>query len=157
SFSLRFRRKERLEYAALGRFVHPFPGICNGKSDVRGSRFLPVPGLDSQPALVRHGVSGLAGEVEYDLLQLMWFGLDRAQSRREFQRQYYLLVENAANHVLHAPDESIQVQRLRGKGLFPAKRQKLTHQRCRAIRRVPYLVDFVSYLTRRRAFEPLCV
>src|ERR1035438_6458806 len=80
--------EEGLEDMALGFFVHALTGVAEGEADVLSVRQVPgepraaidIGGFDGQVAARRHGIAGIDGKIEEDLVHLPRVGEDVPQA-----------------------------------------------------------------------------
>jgi len=113
--------EERFEDAGLGGGVHAVTGVGNGEENVvsefHGSMKVGVGvvdeevlGFDGEPAAQRHGVTGVDGEIEENLLKLARVGFDAAERIAETQAEFDVFANQAAKEFAHVGDEFVEVE-----------------------------------------------
>src|ERR1700686_972149 len=92
-----------------------------------------VLGFDGEPGGEEHGVAGVDGEIEEDLLELAGVGFYAAEGIAEAQAEFDVFANQAAQELAHFGDEFVGVEDLGLKGLHAAKREHLAGEGSRAI------------------------
>ena len=96
---------------------------------------LDVPGLDGNPAAVRHRIAGVHDEVDDDLLELSRVDGHAAEFRGRPEHERDVLTDQPLEHLGHARDHFVEAQHRGGENLLSAERQELRRQPTRARRR----------------------
>ena len=143
----------------------PVPGVADREQTYRpgGRRMLgrrmaggstsDVRRLDCQRAAVRHGVAGVDGEVQDDLLQLAGIGLHRVALRTERTSSSTSSPIRRRSIGVSTPDDRVQVEHLGRDDLLAAEGEQLTGQVGRAFAGVQDLRERLRERIARR--EPV--
>ena len=97
-------------------------------------QFAHIGRADGELAAVRHGVAGIDGEIDDDLLELMEVGLDRPQIARLIERQLDILAEQAREQDGQFRQHIAELKHLRAQGLLAREGKQLTHEPGGAVR-----------------------
>src|SRR5580700_7058392 len=81
--------------------------------------------FDGELAAERHGVAGVDGEIEEDLLELAGVGFDAAEGIAEAQAELDVFTNQAAEELAHVGDEFVEVEDLGLKDLHAAEGEHL--------------------------------
>src|ERR1700730_659808 len=128
--------EERFEDAGLGGGFHTVAGVGNGDDHVVSTldRRMEMGVLavdekilriDGELAAERHGVAGVDGEIEEDLLELAGVGFDAAEGIAEAQAEFDVLADQAAEELAHIGDKFVEVEDLWLKDLHAAECEHL--------------------------------
>ena len=79
-------------------------------------------------AALRHGIAGIHGQVDDDLLDLPTVGLDPPQVGLRNRHQLDVLADEASEHFLQIRDHRIQFQYLGSENLASAEGQQLARE-----------------------------
>ena len=80
-------------------------------------------GIDGQGASMRHGVTGIDGQVEQDLLELDGVGLDPERQRVELEDDRNVFAYQTLEQGHEITNNPVKIQRDRVQHLLPAERQ----------------------------------
>ena len=152
ALALLFRGEEGLENALLGRFVHAGSGIADRQHHVWPRRDpevlfgiagieLDVLRLDGEVPPAGHGVAGIDHQVHQHLLQVPRVGLHLPEVLPRHRPDRDVLADQAANHLVHAGDDLVEVENARLQDLLPAEGQELPGQLRGAFPRLLDLFD----------------
>jgi len=141
-----FGGEKRLEYALLDGRRHARPRVAHGQQHVfprrdRRTRLafrradLDIRGLDVEFAAARHGVRGVDGEIEHDLLDLAAIREDGRAGGDADHVQIDVRADHPAQQFFQVVDHRTQVEQHRTQQLLAAEGEQLTRERCRALTR----------------------
>ena len=110
ALSLALGREDRFEEVRTDVVGHAGPGVRNGQGHiVAGSHFrmgravfvadVQIRGLDDKPSPVGHGVPGVDGQVDQQLLNLAWVRLDDIQTLAKLRHDLDVLAEETPQHL----------------------------------------------------------
>ena len=134
--------EERLENPAQVLRRDAAAGVAEGQADVAARGRLGVlmrgggiqgdgGGFDAEPAAAGHGVAGIDGQIEQDLLDHAQVGLDGGKAGGEIHLQGDVLAQDAAEHLGDVVDDFVQIHHLRMELLLAAEGEQLAGQRRR--------------------------
>ena len=102
-------------------------------------------GGDDQLPAGRHGVAGVDGQVDQDLLDLARVGKHRAQSGGQVVGQFHVLAQGADEQLLDSFDHVVEVQRARLDDVAAGEGQQLAGERGGALGRPLDLLDVLPH------------
>jgi hypothetical protein len=131
--------EKRLENAAQIFRGDAGPGIAEGEADELawgglgmeaglGRVNMDGGGADQELAAFGHGVAGVDGQVDQNLLQHPRIGLDGWEARGKIHAQGNILAQNAAEHFADLVDDLVQVGHLQMEFVLAAEGQQLARQ-----------------------------
>src|SRR3990172_5496492 len=97
---------------------------------------LDVLGLEDDFAAAGHGIPGVDREVHENLLELARIGQNRAELGLEAGSEFYVLADEAPEHLLGGGHQLVENEHPRLEDLFAAESQELAGQGSRPARRV---------------------
>ena len=131
--------KKRVEEMGADLVTHAHPGILDGQTDIR-----PRPGIgmfstillidvhvlgaNDQLASLWHGIAGIDGQVEHDLIQIAGVSPDRPQGIGQHKSDLNILAEQPLEHPLQAAEVVVPIDDLPGERLLSAKEQQLLRE-----------------------------
>src|ERR1035441_7103952 len=134
--------EEGLEDVALSFLVHALTVVAEGEADVLSVRQVhgepraafDVGGFDGQPTARRHGIAGIDGEIDENLVHLPGIGENVPQAVGKRRMDLYVLSQQAGKHALGTGHIGVQVEANGLEDLSAAEGQQLAGERSGALR-----------------------